>query len=53
MFLSYLLSAVRRIMLYRKTVEELSRLDDRDLQDLGIARSDIRQIAHETAMTAE
>jgi uncharacterized protein YjiS (DUF1127 family) len=30
---------------YRNTVSELDRLSNRDLSDLGIARSDIRRVA--------
>lgn len=30
---------------YRRTVSELSRMSDRELSDIGIARGDIRQIA--------
>lgn len=35
--------------LYRSTLDELARLDDRDLSDLGISRSMIRGIAEEAA----
>ena len=34
---------------YRTTVRELSQLSDRDLNDLGISRSDIRFIAKKNA----
>ncbi|SFN90516.1 DUF1127 domain-containing protein [uncultured Cohaesibacter sp.] len=34
---------------YRDTVEELNRLSTRDLNDLGISRSDISDIAREAA----
>jgi uncharacterized protein YjiS (DUF1127 family) len=30
---------------YRETVTELGRMTDRELSDLGIGRSDIRQVA--------
>lgn len=30
---------------YRKTVNELGRMSDRELSDLGIGRSDIRRVA--------
>ena len=53
MFLSYLLSAWRRVKLYRQTVAELSVLSDRDLHDLGISRCDIRHVAHEASMQAK
>ena len=32
---------------YRRTVSELSALDDRELADLGIGRSDISRLARE------
>ena len=35
--------------LYRQTYEELQLLSDRDLNDIGIARADIRKIARDTA----
>lgn len=34
---------------YRKIVDELSSLSDRDLRDLGLHRSMIRSLAHEEA----
>lgn len=34
---------------YRETVSELSRLSNRELGDLGIARGDIRHIARKSA----
>lgn len=34
---------------YRRTLNELRVLTDRDLADLGIARADIRRIAQEAA----
>lgn len=45
--LSYLLSAFQRWRQYRATIAELSQLSDRELQDLGIARSDIAFVAHQ------
>ncbi|MGY2050214.1 DUF1127 domain-containing protein [Methylobacterium sp. JK268] len=45
MFLSFLLSKVRTYLRYRETVVELSRLSDRELDDLGISRSEIQGIA--------
>ncbi|GGL60686.1 DUF1127 domain-containing protein [Wenxinia marina] len=38
-----------RRRLYRTTLDELTRLDDRDLADLGIHRSQLKSIAHESA----
>ena len=43
-----LADAIARRRTYRRTVAELSRLTDRELADLGIARSMIRGIALET-----
>ena len=37
---------------FRETYEELDRLSDRDLNDLGIGRSDITRIAREAADNA-
>lgn len=37
---------------YRFTYEELRMLSDRDLADIGIARSDIRKIAQQSAQAA-
>lgn len=35
---------------YRRTVDELSRLSQRDLSDLGITRSDIKFVARRSAV---
>lgn len=45
MIVAHLIAAIRRWASYRKTVAELSRLDDRSLNDLGILRSDIDAVA--------
>jgi uncharacterized protein YjiS (DUF1127 family) len=37
---------------YRATFDELDRLSDRELADLGIARSNIRGIAYEASLAA-
>lgn len=42
----------RRQAAYRRTYDELIRLDDRDLADLGISRADIPDIAREAALKA-
>ncbi|WP_083194251.1 DUF1127 domain-containing protein [Leisingera sp. JC1] len=42
-------SAIARRKIYRTTCHELSVLSDRDLADLGIARSSIRRLALEAA----
>lgn len=38
-----------RYSVYRKTLNELSSLDNRSLADLGICRSQVRAVAFETA----
>jgi len=35
--------------IYRSTLDELHMLSDRELDDIGVARADIRRIARETA----
>lgn len=42
-------TAMARRKVYRETFCELSRLSDRDLNDLGIARSNIKKLALEAA----
>ena len=41
--------AIKRYFTYRQTVYELGRLTSRDLQDLGINRSEIEFIARNSA----
>lgn len=43
---------LRRWASYRNTVRELSQLSDRGLQDLGIARGEIRFVAKKHAKAA-
>jgi uncharacterized protein YjiS (DUF1127 family) len=45
MFITSILAAVHRWLRYRGTLQELSRLTDRELNDLGIHRSDIPGVA--------
>lgn len=45
MILSFVVAKVRNWLRYRETVSELSRLTDRELDDLGLARWDIPFIA--------
>ena len=45
MFITWILSKVRAYARYRETVSELSRLTDRELDDLGISRFQIDQVA--------
>ena len=48
--MSFLVSKIRNYLRYRETVQELSRLSNRDLDDLGISRSEIRRIARGNAV---
>lgn len=41
-----------RNKIYRETLAELNGLSDRDLNDLGLARSNIRSVAWEAALQA-
>lgn len=43
--------AAQRWVSYRKTLQELSQLDDRDLRDIGIGRGDIPHIARDHALS--
>lgn len=45
MFVSLVLSKIRAYLRYRETVTELSRLSDRELDDLGINRFEIESVA--------
>ncbi len=45
MFLSTIIAGIHRWLRYRETVRQLSGLADRELNDLGIHRSDIPAIA--------
>lgn len=49
MFMSVFLSKIRAYLRYRETVTELSRLSDRELDDLGINRFEIESIARVNA----
>lgn len=51
MILTHIIAYIRRWLDYRNTVSELTRLDDRELRDLGINRCDIDAIAHESAFS--
>lgn len=42
-----LMNDYRRWRNYRRTVRELDSLSDRDLNDLGIGRADIRRVARQ------
>ncbi len=45
MFLSSILAGINRWFRYRSTLRELSGLNDHELKDLGIHRSDISAVA--------
>ena len=47
--LSHLIRMFRVWRRYETSLRELSRLGDRELADIGVARSDIQRIAWETA----
>jgi uncharacterized protein YjiS (DUF1127 family) len=49
MIVSWVLSKIRNYLQYRETVAELSRLTDRELDDLGISRFDIESVARNSA----
>jgi len=47
MIVSWVLSKIRNYIQHRETVAELSRLTDRELDDLGISRYDIESVARQ------
>ncbi|HWV54833.1 DUF1127 domain-containing protein [Pseudorhodoplanes sp.] len=49
MFLSHFVRFLRQWRAYGNSLQELSRLGDRELADIGISRSDIPRIAWESA----
>jgi uncharacterized protein YjiS (DUF1127 family) len=49
MFLSTIIERLNAYIRYRETVRELSKLTDRELDDLGITRTEIRTVAREHA----
>jgi uncharacterized protein YjiS (DUF1127 family) len=42
-------TAIRRRVEYARTLDELNQLTDRELNDLGFSRCDLRRIAREAA----
>ena len=49
MFLTHLISAFRQWRRYNQSLNELNRLGDRELADIGISRSDIPRVAWDQA----
>jgi uncharacterized protein YjiS (DUF1127 family) len=49
MFVAYILSKIRAYWRYQEAVRDLSRLSDRDLEDIGISRDQIDVIARQHA----
>jgi uncharacterized protein YjiS (DUF1127 family) len=47
MFLSVVLSCLRRWLRARETAQQLNALSDRELSDIGVARHDIAQVARQ------
>ena len=47
MFLSVVLSGLRRWLRARETAGQLSNLSDRELSDIGISRHDIAEVARQ------
>jgi uncharacterized protein YjiS (DUF1127 family) len=45
MIIAHIIERARAFFRYRETVRELSKLSDRELDDLGISRGDIASIA--------
>ena len=45
MFTSFILAKLRNYFKYRETVRELARLTDRELEDIGVARYQIDNVA--------
>ncbi len=52
MFLTNLVRLVRAWRRYHQSVRELSRLDDRELADIGLSRGDIPAVAWNAAQSA-
>jgi len=48
MFVSFILAQVRAYFRYRATVNELSALSDRELNDFGISRFEIESVARQS-----
>ena len=46
MFTTLILAKIKAYLKYRGTIRELSRLSDRELEDIGISRMEIESVAH-------
>jgi uncharacterized protein YjiS (DUF1127 family) len=49
MFLTHLVRVYQQWRRYNRSLRELSRLDDRELADIGISRGDIPRLAWENS----
>lgn len=49
MFISTLINRLKAYLRYRRNIEALSRLSDRELSDIGIARCDIENVSRDAA----
>lgn len=52
MIITRIFAAIRQWKRYRDTFNELSRLSDRELADLGIFRADIQRLSWDSARGA-
>lgn len=52
MMVTVIIAKVREWLRYRETVRELSRLTDRELEDLGISRYEIENVARTSVAAA-
>ena len=48
-FVEALMNRFSRYMMYRRTLNELAALSDRELADLGLNRSGLRRMAYQAA----
>lgn len=48
-FVEVLMNRFSRYMMYRRTLNELGALSDRELADLGLNRSGLRRMAYQAA----
>ncbi|UWQ90086.1 DUF1127 domain-containing protein [Aliisedimentitalea scapharcae] len=48
-FVDTLVARFSRYAMFRRTMNELSALSDRELSDLGLSRSQLRRVAHQAA----